>query len=125
MALSLSDYFLYDLKLSDESLHKTYTGVSNRPILENFACLAQSGKDFTVRIPLIPTVTDTEENIAALARLMKENGVRYAELLPYTKVAGGKYKMLGREYTPCFDESIPVRTHDYLFASYGIKTKLF
>ena len=123
-ALSLSDYFLYDLKLADESLHKAYTGVSNRPILENFTRLAQSGKEFTVRIPLIPTVTDTPENVSALARLMKENGVRYAELLPYNKMAGGKYKMLGREYAPGFDESVSVQTHDTLFASYGIKTKL-
>ena len=123
-ALSLADYFLYDLKLADEEKHKTYTGVSNRPILENFARLAQSGKDFTVRIPLIPTVTDTEENLSALARLMLENGVRYAELLPYNKMAGGKYKMLGRDYAPLFDETAPITTNEAVFASYGIETKL-
>ena len=123
-ALSLADYFLYDLKLADEEAHKLHTGVSNRPILENFARLAQSGRAFTVRIPLIPTVTDTEENIAALARIMKENGVCYAELLPYNRVAGGKYKMLGRDYAPLFDETAPITTNEAVFSSYGIETKL-
>ena len=123
-ALSLSDYFLYDLKLIDEEQHKTYTGVSNRLILANFAQLAKSGVPFTLRVPLIPTVTDTEENLTALARLMKENGVRYVELLPYNKMAGGKYKMLGRSYSPDFDEALPVNTRDELFASFGIKTKV-
>lgn len=123
-ALSLADYFLFDLKLADDDLHKRYTGVSNTLIHKNFRTLAKSGKAFVVRIPLIPGVTDTESNIRALAELMCENGVAYAELMPYNKMAGGKYKMVLREYTPDFDPMQEVRTGADIFARYGIEIKV-
>ena len=50
--------------------------------------------------------------------------MRYAELLPYNKMAGGKYKMLGRDYAPLFDETAPITTNEAVFASYRIETKL-
>lgn len=123
-ALALSDYFLYDIKLADNSLHKKYTGVSNDIILSNFKKLARSGKDFVVRIPLIPNVTDTKENIGAICRLLKSNGVGYAELLPYNKMAGGKYKMLRRNYSPEFDETADVSIRPEIFKEYEIETKV-
>ena len=123
-ALDAADYFLYDLKLIDEGEHIRYTGVSNEKILENFKTLAQSGKSFVVRVPLIPGVTDTEHNIEAIAKLISEHGVKYAELLPYNKMAGGKYKMVSREYTPDFDENREVTPHPEIFAKYNIQTKI-
>ena len=122
--MNAADYFLYDLKLIDEGEHIRYTGVSNERILENFKTLAQSGKDFVVRVPLIPGVTDTEHNIEAIARLIAENNVSYAELLPYNKMAGGKYKMVSREYTPDFDESREVTPRIEIFTKHGIKIKI-
>lgn len=123
-ALSLADYFLFDLKLADDNLHKRYTGVSNELIHKNFRTLAKSGRDFVVRIPLIPGVTDTKENISALARLMTENGIFYAELMPYNKMAGGKYKMVQREYRPDFDETADVNIRKEIFSEYGIEIKV-
>lgn len=123
-ALELTDYFLYDLKLVDEAEHKRYTGASNASILRNFLHLAKSGKAFVVRIPLIPGVTDTEKNIAQIARLLAENHILYAELLPYNTMAGGKYKMLQREYRPLFDEKAPVNTQKNIFEAFGIETKI-
>lgn len=123
-ALSLADYFLYDLKIYDNELHKRYTGVSNETIKKNFKTLASSGKEFVTRIPLIPGVTDTYENISALSEFLSENGVDYVELLPYNKMAGGKYKMLLREYLPDFDESVSVNTQGEIFSGYGIETKV-
>ncbi len=123
-ALKLADYFLYDLKIIDKVLHKKYTGVSNELILENFRILAKSKKDFVTRIPLIPAVTDTEENIRDICKLLKENGVNYAELLPYNKMAGGKYKLVGKEYEPMFDENIPVRINEDIFDSFNINFKV-
>lgn len=123
-ALSLADFFLYDLKLIDDGLHRRFTGVTNRPILQNYRALAASGVDFVTRVPLIPGVVDTEENLSAIAGLMRECGVDYVELLPYNKMAGGKYAMVLREYTPGFDESVPSNPREELFASYGIRTKL-
>lgn len=122
--LEAADYFLYDLKLIDENEHVRYTGVSNQRILENLKTLSQSGKNFVVRVPLIPGVTDTKHNIDAIARLISEHGINYAELLPYNKMAGGKYKMLSREYSPDFDESQAVELRPDIFAKHGITTKI-
>ena len=122
--LEESDYVLYDLKLIDGDQHKRYTGVSNEKILANYRTLAKSGKEFVTRIPLIPTVNDTEENIEATARFMSELGVKYIEILPYNKMAGGKYAMVGREYTPSFDGEIVPQPRKEIFASYGIEVKV-
>ena len=123
-AVTLADYFLFDLKLADEDMHKRYTGVSNRSIIENFSWLARSGKEFVVRIPLIPSVTDTNENLTALIGILKENNVHYVELLPYNQMAGGKYALLGREYCPSFDERQPVNLPTALFETHSIAYKI-
>ena len=117
------DYILFDIKLVDDALHKRYTGVSNDLILQNFRTLASSGKDFVIRTPLIPTVTDTEENIEGIARLLKENGINYIELLPYNQMSGSKYRLAGKVYEPSFDESVPAAIRTELFAEYGIQAK--
>ncbi len=122
--LAECDYVLYDLKLMDDERHRRYTGVSNELILENYRRLAACGKDFCTRIPLIPTVNDTEENLTATAKLMRSCGVGYIELLPYNKMAGGKYLMLGREYKTDFDGSLSPQIHKEIFDRYGIEVKV-
>ena len=123
-ALSLADYFLYDLKIIDVDDHIIHTGVSNENIINNFKLLAKSGKTFTVRIPLIPMVTDTEKNISEICTLMRECGVNSAELLPYNTMAGAKYKLVGREYRPTFDEKIPCESRIDIFEKHGIGVKI-
>lgn len=123
--LERADYFLYDIKIADNELHKKYTSVSNERILKNLALLSNSGKDFVVRIPLIPGVTDTVQNITSVAKILYQNKISYAELLPYNKMAGGKYKMLMREYTPNFDTQIAPQPRTDIFDEFGIKTKVF
>lgn len=113
--ITLVDYVLFDLKLANNEEHLKYTGCSNKRILSNFAALAKSGKDFVVRIPLIPGVTDTADNITGIVRILNDNLVRYVELLPYNKMAGGKYKMLRREYHPNFDEEKVVDILESIF----------
>ncbi len=122
--VALADLFLFDIKLIDDEKHKKYTGVSNKKILRNFTELVTSDKAFTVRIPLIPSVTDTEENITQIANLLKKNGVTFAEALSYNKMAGGKYAMVGREYKPAFDESVEVNLHSEIFEQHGIQIRL-
>ena len=117
------DYVLFDVKLIDDGEHRKYTGVSNELILQNFKTLVHSGKDFVIRTPLIPTVTDTERNVRGIAELLYENGVHYIELLPYNKFAGSKYQLDGRVYSPSFDESVPVEFRHDIFKEYGIESK--
>lgn len=118
------DFFLYDLKLMDGALHRRFCGVDNAPILENYRCLAASDVPFITRVPLIPTVTDTRENLTAIARFAAQNGVQTVELLPYNRMAGGKYAGLLRRYAPDFDETVPVRPGDEcieIFSACGLR----
>lgn len=122
--LAVADMFLYDLKLADNRQHIKYTGVANLDIKANYSRLAASGKAMITRIPLIPGVTDTEENIKAIAAFMTENNIFYAELMPYNKMAGSKYKAVGREYKPDFDPKIEPQPHREIFEKSGIKIKI-
>ncbi len=116
-----SDYMLFDLKLMDEKKHIEYTGQSNRPILNNYRILARSGVPFITRIPLIPTVNDTSENIEATAAFMAENGVSKIELLPYNASAGAKYAAVGKTYQPTFPEEAMPETHLDIFEKHRIE----
>ena len=89
------DFVMQDIKLADPQAHIRYTGVSNERILENIAWLKTSGKEFVFRVPLIPGITDTEENLRAISEIA---GPFRTELLPYNSLAGAKYPMLGMEY---------------------------
>ncbi len=122
--LKLSDYFLYDLKIINNTKHIQYTKVSNELILCNFKTLVKSGKEFVPRIPLIPGVTDTKDNITEIAELLSENGITYAELMAYNKIAGGKYAMLGRKYEPDFDEAVEINVHKEIFDSFKVGVKI-
>ena len=90
------DYVLQDIKLADEKEHIQYTGVSNEKILRNIEWLKTSGKSFVFRVPLIPGITDTEENLKAISEIV---GDCRTELMPYNPLAGAKYAMVDMEYT--------------------------
>ena len=89
------DYIMQDIKLIDESEHIKYTGMSNRKILKNIEWLKRSGKEFVFRVPLIPDITDTKENIDAIKEQTKGYNVEY---LPYNTMAGVKYPMIGKKF---------------------------
>lgn len=122
--LTQTDYVLYDIKLINGALHEKYTGKSNKPILENFDVLYKSQKDFVVRTPLIPTVTDTPENISAICELLRSRNINYIELLPYNKMTGSKYPLAGRQYVPDFDESAECNPRLEIFDEYGINAAI-
>ena len=94
--ISHFDYIMQDIKLADKDLHRKYTGGSNEKILRNVEWLKKSGKPFVFRVPLIPGITDTEENLKAIAEIV---GDCRTELMPYNEFAGAKYSMVGMEYT--------------------------
>lgn len=89
------DFVIMDIKLADNELHKKYTTVGNKQILKNFEILKKSGKKYLIRTPLIPNITDTNENLEAIKRIIGDSDW---EQLPYNAMAGAKYKMLGMEY---------------------------
>jgi pyruvate formate lyase activating enzyme len=91
-----SDLVLYDLKLMDEHEHLRWTGRSNGGILDNAARLAEYQTQ--VRIPLIPGITDTEENLRGIFAFMRQVGLPSVALLPYNAAASAKYEWLDLPY---------------------------
>lgn len=93
--ISLCDLVLMDLKLMDSTAHRSYTGADNAQILQNAAALKASGKPHTFRTPLIPGVTDTEQNLDAIRAFVGESPW---QTLPYNDLASAKYAGVGREF---------------------------
>jgi pyruvate formate lyase activating enzyme len=89
---------LFDLKLMDPVKHKQYTGVLNRRILGNLEELVARGRPVIVRIPVMPGINDTDDEISHFARYLAELPAKQVELLPYHHIGAGKYKRLGLTY---------------------------
>lgn len=119
----LIDLFLFDLKLMDVDAHREYTGVSNDTILSNLALLADRGNKVIVRIPLVPEITDTPENLEAIAAYLAPlKSLRRISLLPYNKLGEDKtdrYRLPRRRLnlTPQTAEAMEQKAA--LFRSFG------
>ncbi|MFX1513031.1 MAG: glycyl-radical enzyme activating protein, partial [Promethearchaeota archaeon] len=88
-----------DIKIIDNKEHQKYTGVSNNQILSNFKKLLEEGKHIILRFPVIPGITDTEENISQMEEWLKQlplDNLREINLLPFHKIGQSKYKKLSR-----------------------------
>ncbi len=98
-ASSLADLFLFDVKVVDDERHRRLTGVSSTPILENLECLVREGCNVVLRVPVIPGITDDEENIRRIGALARSlSSEQRVNLLPYHNTAVEKYRRLGRHY---------------------------
>lgn len=99
--LPLLDLIYFDVKLADAAAHRRHTGGDNQRILDNLALLVQAAPErVEVRIPLVPGITATGENLRALAQLLRERGVRRAILLPYNPLGREMAPRLGRDLPP-------------------------
>jgi len=86
------DLFLYDIKFIDEKQHLKYTGKSNEKILSNLKYLTDKGKKTQIRIPLIPNITDTSENLFSIKQFIDNlRNINEICFLPYNKLA--EYKL--------------------------------
>ncbi len=93
--IGVVDLFIVDLKILDAAAHRKYTGKDNSQILSNFRMLARSGGAMLVRIPLIPGMTATEENIRGIARFVKREAPGQAiELINFNPLAINKYRLM-------------------------------
>ena len=95
------DLFLFDLKVLDPQEHRRLTGQDNSLILDNFRRLtARCPQKVTARLTIIPGVSDSEKNVLAFAKLLREAGLDAVELLAYHPLGLGKWEGLDRE-SPC------------------------
>ena len=96
-ALEHVDLLLFDIKHTEPALHKEATGKGNELILSNLRRIPK-GKRIWLRIPLIPGFNDNKENIDKIGEIAGEVGAEKISVLPFHKLAEGKYQQLGRDF---------------------------
>lgn len=127
--LEFLDLIFLDIKHYDNTKHIEITGQNNTLILENSRKLAcstrQKGIKMVVRIPVIPGLTDSEENVDSIAKFVSTEleGVNVIELMPYHRLGRGKYTDIGRDYQ-LHDLELPgedkINTLKKIIAGYGL-----
>jgi pyruvate formate lyase activating enzyme len=104
--LPYTDLVLYDLKLMDDSLHLKMTGQSNEKIMQNLRHIVANGVSIVIRIPVIPGINDSKENLIETARFVAGlDGLKKVNLLQYHRLGESKYAMLDRKYK--LEELVP------------------
>ncbi len=122
------DLFLYDLKFVDCEKHRKYCGMGNELILANLRRLCESSR-VVVRIPIIPGINDTQEDIDRTGRLLAELGERIEAIhcLPYHNLGFSKYEALGMEYS-LSDVMLPkggyMETIRKMFEQHGLQVQI-
>lgn len=98
-----TDLFLYDLKVIDDDLHRKYTGVGNKLILNNLVKILEKGIDVEIRIPVILGVNDTLDNMKKTAKLISGFSNVRVKLLPYHSMGEDKNIITGSHETELFE----------------------
>ncbi len=100
-ALKACDCIFFDLKTLDPALHAQFTGYPLEGILANLEVLTADPSRrprVVLSLPLISGVSDSLAHVEAVADLAGRSGLRRLRLLPYHRLALGKYEALGLPY---------------------------
>lgn len=106
--LPFTDTLFYDLKHMDGRIHKKITGTGNSRILKNLQKIDAATSRFSliVRMPVIPGVNDTHENIQALGQFCKGlKKITQIQLLPYHRLGIETYNRMSLPYS--LEQTIP------------------
>jgi len=104
------DLLLYDIKHYDSEKHRQGTGADNKIILDNLREAVKRGYNILVRIPVITGYNDSLKDAAGFAKLIKEIGLKQAQLLPFHQFGQKKYETLGMPYL--FSDAKPLYPDD-------------
>jgi pyruvate formate lyase activating enzyme len=127
--IDVLDLIMYDIKHMDSAMHEKVCGAPNELILENIKSLSKQKVDIIIRVPIIPGINDSKDNIHETARFVASlNGsIKEVEILPYHKFGIGKYAILGRKYEL---ENLEVPEQEYMeeikgeMEVYGLSVKI-
>jgi pyruvate formate lyase activating enzyme len=93
------DLVLLDIKASDPALHRRLCGLSATHALALGDELARRGVPVIVRHVVVPGLTDGEEEVAGVGRIIGDwDNVIGLDLLPYHTMGRVKYERLGIAY---------------------------
>lgn len=94
-----TDLVMLDIKHSDPEAHRQLTGHSNANILQFARYLEQKNIPVWVRHVVVPGITDGEDHLKRLGRILAElSNVKALDVLPYHTMGIDKYHQLGLIY---------------------------
>jgi pyruvate formate lyase activating enzyme len=100
------DLFLWDIKITDEILHRNYTGVSLKPIIKNLRRIDKAGAKTILRLIVIPEVNKNMKHFENIANLYTElENVQGIELLKYHDFGISKAGKLGLQDPVAFNKT--------------------
>ena len=90
------DLFLWDLKDTNATRHKKYTGVDNKKILDNLALANSSGANIRLRCILINGINTDEQHYNNVAKIASSlSNCQGVEFIPYHAYGGAKQTFIG------------------------------
>ena len=103
------DLILFDLKIWDPEAHVRQCKGENRSIRENFnrlqrAYLDRAAPPVWPRIPLVPGITDTQENLRSWSGFLRRRQCRHVTVVPYHDMGASKRQWLGMDPSPVYAE---------------------
>ena len=119
--IGLADLFLFDCKHMDPEQHKKLTGQDNALILRNLEAALSSSTEVRVRMPLMPGLNDSDENLATMAAFLGRFGRKQVEIMPCHAFGKSKYAALGKPY-PDVQQYTPegLKAAEERFARHGL-----
>lgn len=98
--LKVTDLVLLDIKYTNEDEYKNFVGCSFSDVMKFYDYLEGNRIPTWIRQVIIPTKTDSEENIQSLLEITDKhkNCTKKIELLPFRKLCQPKYDNLGLEF---------------------------
>ncbi|MDD2493978.1 MAG: glycyl-radical enzyme activating protein [Tissierellia bacterium] len=109
------DHLFVDIKHMNSEEHKKWVGSDNNIILDNIKRADKSDCNFKihVRVPIIPSINDEENNLTEVALFCKNLfKLEEIELLKYHRLGTDTYKKLGRNYEL---KNIESPTNEYMY----------
>jgi len=107
--LDALDLVLFDVKLFDEPEHRRLCGAGNARIKRNLRLLAEraargEGPLVWPRLPLVPGITDGQDNLRGWAGLLVEAGLTRLTLVPAHALGESKRAWLGLPPGPAIEQ---------------------
>jgi pyruvate formate lyase activating enzyme len=119
---------LFDIKIYDTVQHQRICGTDNMVIKQNLKSLAEARRRQEApfvwpRLPLVPGMTDGQENIIGWASFLRGLGISFLTIVPYHPMGASKRRWLGLPAGP--ELRVPtddeLKNIEELFSAEGIR----
>ncbi len=108
--LPYADTVFFDWKTSDPAFMRDRIGGDLDRIRDNLTRLLRTDTEVHIRIPLIPGVNTENESVTAMIADLRTMGAKTVSLLPFHRLAVGKYEAMGQVYP--YKDTPPLSAED-------------